>query len=189
MNTPVHLIIGAAAFGKPGARIVTWAALAGSLLPDMSLFLMAGVSLFLLDIPAREVFGELYFSDAWQQVFAIDNSIVLWGIACGLAIWRKIPWLIALCSAVLLHLVADFLLHNSDARMQLWPLTDWKFFSPVSYWESARGGNIVGVVELIATAVLGVYLLRVLRDLWLRIAIGTLVIVQFATSHIWHFVF
>ncbi|WP_328795072.1 hypothetical protein [Jannaschia marina] len=42
MNTPAHLIIGLAAFGKPGRPRVTAAALCGALLPDLSLYLMAG---------------------------------------------------------------------------------------------------------------------------------------------------
>lgn len=43
MNTPAHLIIGLAAFGKPGAPRVTAAALAGAMIPDLSLYLLAVV--------------------------------------------------------------------------------------------------------------------------------------------------
>ena len=32
--------------------------------------------------------------------------------------------------------------------MHFWPITDWKFHSPVSYWDTGRGGDIVGLVEL-----------------------------------------
>ncbi|MEL6701895.1 MAG: cobalamin biosynthesis protein CobQ, partial [Pseudomonadota bacterium] len=78
MNTPAHLIIGAAAFGRPDAAQVTLAALLGGFLPDASLYLMAGVAIFGMGISPEVVFRDLYFSDAWQQVFAIDNSFVLW---------------------------------------------------------------------------------------------------------------
>ena len=50
---------------------------------------MAGTSLFLLQIPQQVVFDELYFSTAWQTVFAIDNSFVIWGALLAFAILRR----------------------------------------------------------------------------------------------------
>jgi len=189
MNTPVHLIMGAAAFGKRDMRAVTWAAIAGGFLPDLSLFAMAGVSIFLLGYPPQQVFGEFYYSSAWQQVIAVDNSFVLWGVAFGLALWRKVPGMIAFCGAAFLHLVFDFPLHNHDARMHFWPLTDWKFISPVSYWEGARGGNLVAVAEVLIVAVLGIYLLIRHSDIWLRVAFTLLMLMQIAPFVIWRLVF
>ena len=43
-------------------------------------------------------------------------------------------WLKAFASSGFLHLTLDFLLHNQDARSQLWPLNNWIFISPLSYW-------------------------------------------------------
>lgn len=45
MNTPAHLLIGAAVMGQTGARRVIWAALAGAALPDLLLYVMASVCL------------------------------------------------------------------------------------------------------------------------------------------------
>ena len=73
MNTPAHLIFGVAAFGDPMLRRTTLAAVLGALAPELSLYIMAGVSLVILQIPPNVVFDELYFSDAWQTVFAVDN--------------------------------------------------------------------------------------------------------------------
>lgn len=189
MNTPAHLIMGAAAFGKPGNRGVTLAAVLGAFLPDLSLYLMAGVSIFILGISPQRVFDELYYSDAWQQVFAVDNSFVLWGIALGIAIWRKLPWAVALCGAALLHLIFDFPLHNHDARMHFWPVTDWKFISPVSYWEGSRGGNIVGMVELAIVIGLTIFLFLRFRDWLLRALFAVLAFMQIAPFVIWRLVF
>ncbi len=185
MNTPAHLIFAATAFGKPDSRKVTWCAVLGGFLPDLSLYLMAGVSLFLLGISPQRVFGHLYYSDAWQQVFAIDNSFVLWGIGCGIAIWRKIDWAVALTGAALLHLALDFPLHNHDARLHFWPLSDWKFISPLSYWDHARHGRVVGAIEMALVAGLSVLLLRRFKDLWLRIAFSALALLQLGPYVIW----
>ena len=122
MNTPAHLIFAAAAFGKPDVRRVTIAALIGGFLPDLSLYLLAGYSMFILDITPQRVFDELYFSDAWQQVFAIDNSFILWGIGLAAALYWRRAWAVALCGGALLHLAFDFPLHSEDARMHFWPL-------------------------------------------------------------------
>ena len=141
MNTPAHLLLGAAAFARPGTTKVLIAALFGALAPDLSLYLMAGTALFLLQIPPQIVFNELYFSDAWQTVFAIDNSFFVWG---------------ALTGAARLHLAVDMPLHHDDARPHFWPLTSWVFESPYSYLDRAHGAMwsapIEAVLAVVATA-------------------------------------
>ena len=92
MNTPAHLLIGAAVFGRPATTRILAAAFAGAMLPDLSLYLMAGVSLLILDIPPQVVFGELYYSRGWQTVFAIDNSFFVWGALLALALWQRSGW-------------------------------------------------------------------------------------------------
>ncbi|WP_170764055.1 cobalamin biosynthesis protein CobQ [Ruegeria lacuscaerulensis] len=144
MNTPAHLLIGATVFARPAKGQTLWAALLGSLLPDLSLYVMAGTSLYILGIPAQEVFDQLYFSPAWQTVFAIDNSFILWGLALLLGVWRAWHFLTVAASAGILHLGMDFLLHAGDGRPQFWPLSDWVFHSPVSYWD--RTHNALWVV-------------------------------------------
>ena len=56
MNTPAHLIIGLAAFGKPGRPVVTGAALAGALLPDLSLYLLTGWHMWVVGTTAEIIF-------------------------------------------------------------------------------------------------------------------------------------
>jgi membrane-bound metal-dependent hydrolase YbcI (DUF457 family) len=148
MNTPAHLLIGAAAFARPARGRILAAAVLGSLLPDLSLYMMAGVSLFILGIPEQVVFDQLYFSPAWQTVFAIDNSFFLWGLALVIGLWRKWQVLIVAASAGLLHLAMDFLLHAGDGRPQFWPLSDWVFHSPISYWDSTHHAFWVAPVSI-----------------------------------------
>ncbi|MGR3433709.1 MAG: cobalamin biosynthesis protein CobQ, partial [Shimia sp.] len=140
MNTPAHLLVGAAAFSRPGAAGVTAAALIGGLLPDASLY---GLTLWELarGTSPDVIFRELYFSDDWQGVFAVDNSFVLWGLAFAVA-WRLGPaWTVASTGAALLHLALDFPFHAEDARAHFWPISSWKFVSPISYWDGRAGGR------------------------------------------------
>lgn len=160
MNTPAHLIFGAAAFARPGITAVSVAAVLGALLPDLSLYLLVGWSLLVMNIPAQVVFDQLYFSDLWQAIFAVDNSFVLWGLAFGLGLWRRWPVLVAFAGSGLLHLVFDFALHHDDARRQFWPISDWVFHSPVSYWDNNHYGGFVGPVEIAVSLALCVVLWR-----------------------------
>ncbi len=174
MNTPAHLLLGGAVFSRPGQKHLLMAALAGAILPDLSLYLMAGVSLFILDIPARVVFDELYFSTTWQTVFAIDNSFVIWGALLGLAVWRRIAWAKMLCGAALLHLACDLPLHHDDGRAHFWPLTNWVFESPLSYWDSGHHAGLIAPGEGVIGAGAAVILFQRFTDIKLRLLITVL---------------
>jgi hypothetical protein len=189
MNTPTHLIIGAAAFAKPGAPWITVAALTGALFPDLSLYLLAGWHLFVLDVAPRVVFGQLYYSESWQSVFAVDNSFIVWGVLLAIAAALRKPVLIAFTGAAFLHLLFDFPLHNHDARQHFWPVSDWVFISPVSYWDSAHYGNFAGPVEMILSLGLLAILWRRFQDFWIKIALGCVALIQLAPSLIWMIVF
>lgn len=160
MHTPAHMFVGAALFAKAGRPAVTRAAILGGLLPDVPLILMVGWSLWVMRLPPGVVFDRLYFSDAWQAVFAIDHNLWLWGIGAALALALRAPVATAFTLSGLLHAVTDFLLHHDDARRQLWPVTDWVFQSPASYWDPAHYGRVVGPLELLLCAALAVVLWR-----------------------------
>ena len=152
MNTPAHLLLGAAVMGRKEAPRLMWAAMLGGLLPDLSLYLMGGVSIYVLGIPPMVVFRELYYSAPWQTVFAVDNSFFVWGALAGLAVWRRSGWGIALTGAAILHLCLDLPLHHDDGRAHFWPLTRWIFESPYSYWDTRHGAGWIGPAEALVAA-------------------------------------
>ncbi|MCV6585225.1 MAG: cobalamin biosynthesis protein CobQ [Marinibacterium sp.] len=149
MNTPAHMLLGAAVFGRDRRRM--GAAVLGALAPDASLYLLAGWALWIRQIPAQVVFDELYFSPGWQQIFAIDNAIPLWLAGLGLAWWCGSGWWIAFAGAGLLHLVLDLPLHAGDGRAHFWPFSTWVFDSPVSYWDSTHHAAIVAPVSIMVS--------------------------------------
>lgn len=185
MNTPAHLIFGIAAFGKPNRAAVTGAAIAGALIPDASLYGMVAWHLLVLGTSPDVVFGELYFSDGWMQVFAVDNSFIVWGLLLGLAIWRRSAWAIALTGAALLHLLTDFPLHAGDGRPQFWPLTMWIFDSPYSYWDGHHGGGIIGMVELLACIGLTVWVFLKFKEWWVRGLTALMLVFEIIVGGAW----
>lgn len=45
------------------------------------------------------------------------------------------------------HVLTDFLTHGEDARQVFWPVSRWRFRSPISYRERKRHGRLFTVVE------------------------------------------
>ncbi|RED12307.1 cobalamin biosynthesis protein CobQ [Pontivivens insulae] len=187
MNTPAHLIVSAALFARsaePGSeqRRINRMAIAGGLLPDFTLYFAFIYAVFLRGVTPNTFFGEMYFSSAFQRLFSIDNSFIFWGIGLAAAfIWRS-RWAIAFTVSALVHLLSDFLLHHDDARRQFWPLTDWVFESPVSYWDPAHYGNLFGPVEILLCVALLAVLWRRFAGRWARIAIGLGIVTQIAPT-------
>lgn len=189
MNTPAHLILGAAAFARPDAPRITVAALFGAIAPDLSLYLMAGWHLLILGTPPEVVFGQLYFSDAWFNVFKVDNSFILWGIALGAALYARSGWAVALTGAALLHIALDFPLHHDDGRPHFWPLTDWVFESPLSYWDRDAHAGIIGPLEILISLGACVYLWTRFQGWLARGAVTLGAATQIAPGLFWVFVF
>ncbi len=161
----------------------------GALLPDLSLYVMAGTALFVLGIPPQIVFDELYFSQSWQTVFAIDNSFLVWGVALALALWSRSESAIALVAAALLHLCLDFPLHHDDGRPHFWPLSDWVFESPVSYWDRNRGAMWIAPAEAVVALAAAVALWRQRVGVFVGLAVALLLAAEIWIVRQWLFFF
>lgn len=140
--------------------MVTAAAVVGSLLPDFSLYFMFFWNRWVRGMSERQIFGTEYFSDYWQRVFSIDNSIPLWGAVLAVGLAARAPVIAVFAAAGLMHLVLDLALHHDDGRAHFWPISEWKFESPVSYWDPRHYGDIVGPVEIGICAVMLIALWR-----------------------------
>ena len=185
MNTPSHLLLGVAVFGRSGHGKITAAALLGGLAPDISLYVMSAWAMLVQNVPPEVVFREYYFSAEWMRVFAWDNSFILWGGLFGVGLWCKRAWVIAFAGAGLLHLATDFTLHHYDARPHFWPLSSWVFHSPVSYWDSRFYGHIIALIELLLDIGLSVVLWRKYKGRWARRAIGAIFVVLILLAALW----
>ncbi len=160
MNTPTHLLLSAALLAKPGEKGRNWAAIAGSLVPDMSLYVMWANAKFVEGLSDRVIFGQLHFSDYWQLMSAVSNSVPIYIAALLVGLWRNSLVVTIFCISGLIHFAGDFPVHRSDAYRYFWPFSDWRFYSPFSYWNPRYYGNIISMMEIGLVAVLIVILWR-----------------------------
>ncbi len=62
------------------------------------------------------------------------------------------------------HTVADFLTHVDDVRPLFWPITDWTWSSPVSYYNSAYyGRQFFAISHTLILVIMGALLVRRIR--------------------------
>jgi hypothetical protein len=152
------MLIAASLFARPDKPALTWVAVAGGLLPDLSLYLLVFWSLGVRGESTDKVFGENYFSADWQRIFSIDNSFFVWALVIAIGLYAKREWVWVLGVACIVHVLADFPLHHDDGRAHFWPVSDWVFQSPVSYWDVNHHAGIVAPLEGLLCILLYVYL-------------------------------
>lgn len=88
---------------------------------------------------SRESFlKEVCGRGAFRNPDAALHSILPVALALAISITRRpgpaLPFVLGWAG----HVAADALTHTSDARPLLWPISDWRFESPVSYRERDR---------------------------------------------------
>lgn len=173
MLTSSHILIGAAVASRP--KMPPWQLLlawAGGFAPDASIFTMVVYSL-LVNGPGVDLWSMsdgLYWQQPWQTFSAISASFPLWAavVLTGFVLFRFSErfktlglGIVIFSVAYFLHITADFFTHADDAYAQFWPFSDWRFNSPVSYWQPQYYGRVFGVLEAITG--LGVVIYLVVR--------------------------
>lgn len=189
MNTPTHLLVGAAAFARPGGAWINTAAVIGSVTPDLSLFFMVFWNGVVLERAPQQIFGEDYFSPFWQSVFAVDNSALLYAalVLTGWLLRNAVigPPLIAFAGAALLHIALDLPVHHDDGRPHFWPLSDWVYVSPISYWDPARYGAWVSLAETALFVALAAVLWRRFEAVAVRLVLALAAVTQLGVQIAW----
>ena len=152
MNTPAHLALSLALLGRRGRRGDWWWIGAGAILPDIMIF-------------ARH-FGMR--GEAVEIGVPALNSAVVWGAVLALGLLGRRTGAVLLAASALLHIAFDLPLHAGDARAHFWPLTDWRFVSPVSFWDHDHHGRIFGLLEGVLFSVSFAVIWSRLRRGWSR---------------------
>jgi len=124
-----------------------------------------------MNTPAHLLLGLAAFSKAGQRK-----------VTAAAAVGALLP---DLCGAALLHIALDFPLHHDDGRAHFWPLSDWVYASPVSYWDSAHHAGWVAPFAAMAALASAVIVFRRHASWSLRVAVLALVAAEFWTIRGW----
>ncbi len=156
MITPSHLIYSWAlakttekpVVGLSPSRRTFWFVF-GALLPDTAVFVFFIINGLILGYSHEVLWDDMYFYSNWSVLFTLSHSLLLWPVLFALGNLLRQSWLRWLSISALLHISVDFCVHTADAYKHFWPLTDWRFISPVSYWNRAEYGQYVGLFDSI----------------------------------------
>jgi len=174
-----HILMAAAVLAKPAetgnGRIRNTAVVLGAFLPDATIYVLFAWSKF-AGIPERRVWDEIYFSDIWQDWVAAGNSAPIWFamlvigiVALRSGVLHKLGILLFFtAAAALIHIVGDLPVHVDDAHRHLWPLSDFRFVSPISYWDPAHHGRQFMFIEAALGLTLCLVLFRRFVSKWVR---------------------
>ena len=145
------------ALGKHGLKAGRAAGIAGAVgatLPDLPSF--AGTAYYVGEDYLRDGWGAMhsegvldaiYFSGPFGGTGSALHSVVpvaaLLVIYRVLGLGRRDPRRILLWFLLgwFGHTIADFLTHVDDTRPLFWPISDWEWSSPVSYYNSSYYGR------------------------------------------------
>jgi len=149
VNTLSHYIFNLVVLGNSIAPNQTLAIALGAILPDVPIFIFYGVSKFVYQLPEKEIWGQAYYDPLWQTLVALFHSfpLALIGLlACLYWQWHAGAIFFA---SFFLHSLLDFPVHHDDAHRHFFPLSDYRFISPISYWDPAHYGTIVALGEVL----------------------------------------
>ncbi|MEM8734514.1 MAG: DUF4184 family protein [Planctomycetota bacterium] len=157
MNTTAH--VAASLFlGKSKEESASPTALiTGAIVPDAPMFVFFGI-VTAAGHSGKEIWGELYFREGWQLFFDIFNSAPLFALLWAIGQWRNWPWLTWMSISALLHIACDLPLHHDDSHRHFLPFSQFRFASPVSYWDPKHWGIPVAILEATLTIAGSAYL-------------------------------
>ena len=170
MNTPAHAVLNALIVARDPSQNLLTPAVIGAILPDVPMVFFYVYQRIWAARPEFQIWGQLYFHASWQAFFDIFNSLPLVAVGGLLAWWIGSQRLGVFCMSMALHAVSDFLVHHNDAHRHFFPLTDWRFQSPVSYWDPRHHGDIFLLGESIFTLVGAIILTYWYRETSARFA-------------------
>ena len=168
MNTPSHIVINLFILGREESTNNSLPIIIGSILPDIAIFWFYFWAKFIKNIPSSKIWSEVYFSSFWQNIFAIPNSIVLCLIGVGLAHYWQQPFWKILFISMIVHCLLDLPVHHDDAHRHFVPLSNYRFISPLSYWDKNHYGKWVALAELLLVLASSWYLYFNFQFWWAR---------------------
>ncbi|MFN6572595.1 hypothetical protein [Dendronalium sp. ChiSLP03b] len=175
MNTPSHAILNLFIINQQLQTQANRAIFIGAILPDIPIFLFYFLMKFGYRLPPYQIWSEVYYQPSWQAIFSAFHSIPLGVI--GIVIAHFLSWKLLEVGfiSVLLHCLLDLPIHNNDAHRHFFPFSNYRFISPISYWDRKHYGSIVALVEILLVFLTSIYLFMTMRS---HLSRGLLLIVN-----------
>lgn len=177
MQLPSHAITNLVALDQwalPEDRPIV---LLGALLPDLPVLAFYFVCRFILGFADDEIWQDIYYRDRWFNLFATFHSIPLTAGLGVLGVALGLHWVALLGASMCLHNIADLPLHAKDAHRHFFPFSNYRFKSPVSYWNPKYWGRVAAAGEMMLMVACSVYLYPALVTAWAK---GALLVVNLA---------
>lgn len=147
MNTPSHLVLNLCALGSREPAVAAVPIAVGAVLPDAPMFVFYAIEKLWRGVPEQVIWSTRYFDPAWQDFFDLFNSLPIMAVGLAIALVARQRWWILLFASMVLHAFTDLPLHHDDAHRHFFPLSDFRFTSPVSYWDPSHYGTLTAPLE------------------------------------------
>lgn len=176
MNTPGHAIVSLFVVGRDGdSPRRTLAILVGAVVPDAPMFFFYVWERLIHGMSESQIWSERYFDPTWQAVFDTFNSIPF-AVLGALIAWRaKVDVALVFFLSILVHIACDMPLHHDDGHRHFFPFSDFRFDSPVSYWDPQHYGSYGALFEMGFVMIASLFLWRRFENRAARI---TLVVIN-----------
>lgn len=187
MNTPSHAILNLTVLMQVQPEAVT-PIVCGAVLPDVPMFVMYFWAKQVRRQSERQIWEETYWTPFWQRINHGFHSIPLPVIGGVLSHWAGWTFAELLCLSAILHALGDLPIHNHDAHRHFLPFSNYRFISPLSYWDPHHHGKTVALVEKVLVLVATFYLFSCL-DNWLLRGLMVVANVTYWTGYFYRVVF
>lgn len=154
----------------------TLAFVAGGIVPDLPTYVFFFVNTFILGTSQQLMWDTLYFDSIWTPFITLSHSLLLWPLLLLFAAVTKHALLRLFATSALLHVCIDFFVHHDDAYRHFWPISEWKFYSPLSYYDPQYFGNWVSGIDTLLVIGLLIWLTTLYPNNRARIGIAIVIV-------------
>ena len=168
MNTPGHYILNLALLGKTIAPQHNLVIAIGAILPDLPIFVFYFVAKFIYRMPEGKIWSEAYYEPFWHNTVALFHSIPLALLATATCYFFRWQAGMILGISMVCHSLLDLPVHHDDAHRHFFPLSDYRFISPFSYWDVNHYGKIVAFIEMALVIIVNPIVLGLLNSPWTK---------------------
>lgn len=165
MNTPAHVIINLALLGKRAKWAYSGVIMIGGILPDIPLLIAYGIQASIIGSSLSRLEAPLLWISEVLHAF----PILLLAMLLAWCLHR--PSFLWLCLSMFLHALFDFPIHNEFAHRHFYPLSDFQFLSPFSYWDPQYFGHYFAITEMLIVLIASLFCVRHITTTNFRIII------------------